>query len=88
MIAEVIVLSLAVVTVASIQFAKQVMRDEREADPLTLQRAAIHEKRRVLERDREEWAASLDGDSLEEASRRMDKVDRELLKLAEEEANL
>jgi len=81
--------SLTIITVASLIFA--VKTDPARA---RARRESIAERRRILERDRAEWAKSFHADSSADrdqrigATRCIQMIDHKLLKLAEEEAKL
>jgi hypothetical protein len=83
MIAEALIVSAAAVLWKSFSFAKWLI--ERE-DPETARRKAIAEKRRVIERDRKEWWDSPNSDNGDRL-RGLDRCDKELKALADEEAN-
>lgn len=88
MIVESIVFGLTAITIASLRFAYLIDRAYRSPEHKL---SAIKEKRRVLERDREEWRAMLsikNSDQGANATRHMAEIDKELIALASEEADL
>ena len=90
MIAESIVLSFAVVVVASLRFAKWcVDRQDKMDRPVDVDamKRSIVEKRRILERDRGEWVACI-GRPGNGATDAIAAIDQKLLALADEEAKL
>jgi hypothetical protein len=87
MIVESIVLGLTVITCSSLWLSDRVHKRESEldVDPKSV-RAAIAEKRRVLERDRAEWARMFRTSAF--AVKRAADIDRRLLALADEESRI
>jgi hypothetical protein len=95
MILEVLAICTSVVVVSSLQFAKYALEHERLHEQRMMDPTAVEdsfaERRRVLERDREEWARAFGRGSASNVEARrtstvnLREIDRRLLDLAEEE---
>ena len=99
MIVEALIGGATVCFITSLRFAKYVLQREDAFDEAWLKREdirnaprltkeALTEKRRVLERDREEWAMVLgnpDAKRRQQATAAMAKIDQTLLAIADEQ---
>lgn len=89
---EVCVAALTVVTVSGLSFTRWLVKHDGRRDPESLERRrqAFAERRRILERDREEWWRSLRSEADVQAkhavTHKLAEIDAALLALAKEEA--